>query len=62
MDDKLFDIFQKRQLYRNVYWIELMRHWTRWRGQKIKRKKQEAQGDEPTGKTGSAAWSFPLQL
>ena len=31
-------------------------------GQKIKRKKQEAQGDEPTGKTGSAAWSFPLQL
>ena len=41
---------------------ELMRHWTRWKGQKIKRKKQEAQGDEPTGKTGSAAWSFPLQL
>ena len=54
--------FQKRQLYQNVYWIELMRHWTRWKGQKIKRKKQEAQGDEPTGKTGSAAWSFPSQL
>lgn len=50
--------FQKRQLYQNVYWIELMRHWTRWERTEDKKKETRSTG----GRTNRKNWKRSLVL
>lgn len=63
MDDKLFDIFSEETTVPKCVLDRIDETLdTLERTEDKKKENQEAQGDEPTGKTGSAAWSFPSQL